>query len=38
MENIQKNNIKIVLDNLFKENVQSLLVEGGEKNHYVIYQ
>ena len=32
-----ENNIKIVLDNLFKENVQSLLVEGG-KNHYVIYQ
>ena len=26
-----ENNIKIVLDNLFKENVQSLLVEGGEK-------
>ena len=26
-----ENNIKIVLDNLFKENVQSLLVEGGER-------
>jgi len=26
-----ENNIKIILDNLFKENVQSLLVEGGEK-------
>ena len=26
-----ENNIKIVLDNLFKENVQSLLVEGGKK-------
>ncbi len=28
---LPENNIKIVLDNLFKENVQSLLVEGGEK-------
>ena len=26
-----ENNIKIILDNLFQENVQSLLVEGGEK-------
>ena len=26
-----ENNIKIILDNLFKENVQSLLVEGGER-------
>ena len=26
-----ENNIKIILDNLFKENVQSLLVEGGKK-------
>ena len=30
-EKLPENNIKIVLDNLFKENVQSLLVEGGEK-------
>ena len=36
-EKLPENNIKIVLDNLFKENVQSLLVEGGE-NHNVIYQ
>jgi len=28
---LPENNIKIVLDNLFKENVQSLLVEGGER-------
>jgi len=28
---LPENNIKIILDNLFKENVQSLLVEGGEK-------
>ena len=26
-----ENNIKIILDNLFKDNVQSLIVEGGEK-------
>ena len=30
-QKLPENNIKIVLDNLFKENVQSLLVEGGEK-------
>ena len=31
LKNQPHHNVKIILDNLFKENVQSLLVEGGEK-------